>query len=85
MTLSEQIATPEPTLCEDCANVHTDTRKRSPTQWLCVKHRRVAGGSFIAPNFWVETDPFLRCAAVNGGACLLFSPRRDASKEQSDD
>jgi hypothetical protein len=67
----------EPTLCENCDWVHSDSRKQHPGRWLCVQHRRVPGGSFVAPKGWVEHEPYLRCVNVNGGMCLLFEPRRE--------
>lgn len=67
----------EPTCCEFCDHVHAESRKQNPGRWLCVKHRRVPGGSFIAPNAWIEHEPYLRCVHTNAGACPLFTPRRN--------
>lgn len=66
----------KPTFCRDCDHVVEDTRKRSPHQWLCGRHKRLEGQGFVDPDLWIETDPFLRCKDVNGGACELFDPRR---------
>jgi hypothetical protein len=70
------------TFCEECDWVHTDSRKQHPGRWLCVQHRRVPGGSFVAPKGWVEHEPYLRCVNVNGGMCLLFEPRRENPNER---
>jgi hypothetical protein len=71
-----------PTLCEECDWVHADSRKQHPGRWLCVQHRRIPGGSFVAPKGWVEHEPYLRCVNVNGGMCLLFEPRREGKKDE---
>lgn len=71
----------QPTFCETCDNVHPETRKRSPTQWLCLKFRRIDGGGFVAPTVWAKEEPFLKCSAVNGGACPFYRSRRDGQLE----
>ena len=67
----------KPTFCRDCDNVVEETRKRSVHSWLCSKHKRLEGQGFIDPDWWAENEPFLKCTAVNGGMCPLFTPRRD--------
>lgn len=67
----------EITLCEECDNVHSETRKKLPTQWLCMAHKRVEGGSFVAPRMWTDSEPYLRCVNLNGGACPCFTPKRN--------
>ena len=70
-----------PTFCEDCDNVHNDTRRQSPSSWLCVEFPRLEGQGFIAPKFWAEKEPFMRCVGINGGACPLFKRRRNGQLE----
>lgn len=69
------------TLCEECDNVHPDTRKRAPTGWLCVRFRRMEGMGFVAPKVWTEQEPFMRCSGINGGACPLFERARHGQKD----
>lgn len=64
------------TFCKDCDYVAEDTRKRHPSQWLCLKHKRLEGHGFVDPDYWAEHEPYLKCVNVNGGACPLFEPRR---------
>lgn len=70
-----------PTLCEDCDNVHSETRKRSPSQWLCVQFPRLSGQGFVAPNVWTEQEPFMKCIYINGGKCPVFKRRLPGQKE----
>ncbi len=62
----------EPTWCQDCAHVYKPLKGSPPWQWLCVKHKRISGMGYVAPDMWVEAEPYLRCVNVNGGACVLF-------------
>ena len=64
------------TYCEDCDHVEASSRKRSPASWVCLKFPRVEGNGFVAPTVWAETDPFMRCANINGGLCPMWAPRR---------
>ena len=64
------------TFCEDCDNVETASRKRSPSSWLCLKFPRVEGGGFVAPKVWATAEPFMKCTGINGGWCPLFAHRR---------
>lgn len=68
----------KPTFCRNCDHVVEDTRKRSPHQWLCGRHKRLEGQGFVDPDLWIEMEPFLKCSAVNGGICELFEPRRES-------
>lgn len=70
-----------PTYCEQCDNVHPETRKRSPSQWLCVKFPRLEGSGFVAPNKWTEMEPYMRCAFINGGACPVWAPIRNGQQD----
>lgn len=73
---------PKPyTYCEDCDNVVHDTRKRHPSQWLCAKFQRVEGGGFVAPQTWVDAEPYMRCKDINGGNCPLFKPIPEPKEE----
>lgn len=69
------------TICSECDHVTSDTRKKSPPQWTCIKHKRMPGGSFVDPDTWVEHEPYLRCVNLNAGACPLWTARRDGQKE----
>lgn len=60
------------TLCENCANVESVSRKYSPTQWLCTRFPRIEGMGFVAPHIWAQKEPFMKCRDINGGACPLF-------------
>lgn len=64
------------TYCEECENVEPNSRKRSPSSWVCLKFPRVEGGGFVAPNVWASEEPFLRCTGINGGACPMWAKRR---------
>lgn len=65
------------THCSNCDNVTEDTRKRQSYYWTCIKHKRVASTQFVAEGLLDQDSPYLRCSAVNGGACLLFEPKRE--------
>lgn len=69
------------TACEDCDNVHPDTRKQSPARWVCMRFPRVEGLSAVAPKAWVDAEPYMRCVGINGGLCPVFQKRRDGQKE----
>ncbi|MNF00184.1 hypothetical protein D3C87_1367430 [compost metagenome] len=66
-----------PTFCTDCEFVVAESRKRSPSGWLCLKHKRLEGQGFVDPKFWSNEEPYLRCKDVNAGACPLFEKRRE--------
>jgi hypothetical protein len=63
------------TPCEECDNVHAETRKQSYTLWQCVKFPKLRGLNPVAPNTWID-PPYMRCAGINGGFCELFTARR---------
>mgnify|MGYP001607881414 CR=1 FL=1 len=65
-----------PTFCRDCEWVVAESRKRSVMQWLCMRHKRLEGQGFVHPEYWAESEPFLRCKDVNGGLCELFEPKK---------
>jgi len=79
---------PTATPCEECDNVHMDTRKLRPSYWVCVKFPRLEGLSAIAPKQWVKHAPYMRCEGINGGFCPLWEKRRDGKlteqREQQD-
>lgn len=62
------------TYCEDCD--HVVDRKRAVSQWCCVKFPRLEGMGFVGPRVWAETEPHMKCAGINGGACPMYVPRR---------
>lgn len=68
------------TYCENCENVTADSRKRLPTQWLCIKFPRMEGMGFVAPKVWAEMEPFQRCVGINGGRCPMFTPIRNGQQ-----
>lgn len=69
------------TLCDECDNVHPDTRKLHPRLWVCVKFPRLEGQGFVSSNIWVEHEPFMRCSGINGGKCPCWKPIRDGQME----
>jgi hypothetical protein len=70
-----------PTPCEQCDHVHMETRKQSPSRWMCVKFPRLEGMSPVAPTQFAALEPYNRCVSVNLGYCPLWSPRRDGQLE----
>ena len=71
----------QPTACEDCDNVHMETRKRPPSQWLCIKFPRLEGLNAVAPRAWVNAEPYMRCFGINGGFCPMFVKRREGQRD----
>jgi hypothetical protein len=69
------------TFCEDCEHVHPESRKRDPRYWLCTQHPQIEGMGFVSKDAWTNSEPFLLCRNVNGGACKLYKARRDGQKE----
>lgn len=69
------------TPCQDCDNVHSDTRKLAPRQWVCIRFPRLPGLNSVAPTVWTDREPFMRCVGINGGFCPLFVKRRDGQKD----
>jgi len=65
----------DPTPCETCDNVHMDTRKKPPYQWMCVRFPRVEGMSAVAPTTWAGHEPYNRCVNINLGYCPVFKER----------
>lgn len=72
------------TTCESCDNVVLDTRKRQPTQWLCIKFPRENGGSFVSTSWWVEYEPYMKCVGINGGRCPFWTERRKKGDHNAD-
>ncbi len=70
-----------PTFCNECDHVEPSSRKKLPPYWLCMKHPRLEGMGFVAPNLWAEMEPHMRCVNINGGNCPLWEPRRQANHE----
>ncbi len=71
-----------PTFCASCDNVEPTSRKRQPTQWLCLRHKRLEGMGFVNPDYWTHEEPFARCRDVNYGLCPLFTPLRENKNDQ---
>lgn len=65
------------TPCETCDHVGLDSRKQHPGRWICLKFPRLSGLSAIAPNKWVEHEPYNRCVNINLGYCPMWTVRRD--------
>lgn len=70
-----------PTLCSACDNVHADSRKKLPTQWLCTRFPRLEGMGFVAPNVWAEMEPYMKCSGINGGKCPCWTPLRNGQRD----
>lgn len=68
--------------CQDCANVHSDTRdEKKPWTWRCVKHPHPSGYYFVHPTY-APAPPYHRCKIANrDGRCNLFQPLRKPSDE----
>lgn len=62
----------EPTKCEDCDWLHSSAHEKNsrPEYWLCAAQKRV---SYVHGE-----EPFMRCRGVNGGACRMFKPIKQA-------
>jgi hypothetical protein len=69
------------TFCDSCDNVESHSRKKFPGQWLCTKFPRREGMGFVAPDLWVEMEPYMRCVNINGGACPLWTPYRNGQHD----
>jgi hypothetical protein len=69
------------TFCEDCDGVVEESRKRLPSNWLCIHFRRLEGQGFVSPRAWAEMEPYMRCVNINGGACPMFSQRRQPEQQ----
>ena len=69
----------KPTYCAECDNVLSTTRKKHPSQWLCIKSKRRDGFGHIDPT-WCD-EPYMRCIGINGGACPLFTPIRSPEEK----
>lgn len=69
------------TPCEDCDNVHAETRKMNPGRWVCVKFPRLENLNAVAPREWVNAEPYNRCVSINLGHCPVFVPRREGQKD----
>lgn len=66
----------EVTLCGECEHVHD--KKLAPYAWLCILHPRLpAYDGFLTKDTHERQEPYLRCATVNGGKCVLYEPRRN--------
>jgi hypothetical protein len=63
-----------PTYCTACRHVEPQSKKQHQRYWLCMRHKNLEGMGFVDPTHWALAEPYLRCAAVNGGACELFEP-----------
>ena len=61
------------TFCEDCE--HMIERSKHIRYSECQMHPRLNDG-FVSSSVRVTT-PYLYCKDVNGGACCLFSPKKD--------
>lgn len=70
------------TTCDTCDHVEPTSRKGQSRNWLCLKHKRLPGaGGFVTGEVWEKDDPYLRCQAVNGGSCPLWTPARTPQME----
>lgn len=70
------------TSCETCDNVDPDSRKnRRWEYWTCLRHPRMPGSNFVAPESSVVQDPHMRCIGINGGRCPLWTPIRNGQQD----
>lgn len=69
----------KPTYCAECDNVLSTTRKKHPSQWMCIKSKRRDGFGHVDPT-WCD-EPYMRCIGINGGACPLFTPIRSPEEK----
>lgn len=69
------------TTCEDCDNMHTDSRKGPSYAAICVKFPRLYGTQNVARGLWDKDAPYMRCVNINGGMCPLFTERKDNENE----
>lgn len=63
-----------PTYCEDCDHVQNPNE-----HWykqMCIKFPRIEGVGFVTKTYR-ETDPYMKCKDINGGACPCFTPKRN--------
>ena len=65
------------TICQECDNVHPASLKSHPRYWLCVKFPRLEGFGFVTLTTWTMFEPFMNCHGINGGACPLFTPKKE--------
>lgn len=72
---------PKPTPCEDCDHVHPASRKKLPSQWLCLKFKKLSGLDAVAPTERIILEPYQRCFGINGGICPLFEPLKDKDND----
>jgi hypothetical protein len=63
------------TYCEDCDNVHPDSRKKAPYYWTCIEFPNVEGGGFVLRGGRVN-EPYMYCKGINGGVCPVFTPKK---------
>lgn len=61
------------THCDECEHVHD--KKLKWYRWTCIKHKRMEGFGFVKHDVR-ETEPYLFCKDVNGGACPLFEKEK---------
>ena len=67
------------TPCEDCDNVHMDTRKWSYERWACTQFPILPNMNPVAPKTGLPEPPFNRCTKINGGYCPLWKPRKSTT------
>ena len=61
-----------PTYCTTCANLYIVNKSDPPWRWLCHKHKRAPGYSFVAGEAFLANPPYLFCKDVNAGMCPLY-------------
>jgi hypothetical protein len=65
----------KPTDCITCDNVVEHTRRKHPSQWLCIKAPRLNGYGFVDPT-WCD-EAYMRCIGINGGKCSMYTEIRE--------
>ncbi len=71
------------TFCIDCDNVLSESRKRHPRYWLCVRAPNITllGFGYVTNRTWDSAEPYIPCHRINGGGCEMFKPIPEGEKE----
>lgn len=61
--------------CEDCENMHPDSRSGPSYRAFCMKFPRPNQGGYVTRTKWDKDSPFTLCNRINQvGYCPLFEP-----------
>lgn len=68
--------------CEDCGNIHSDTRKEPPWRQRCIKAPIEPSGFGFVSRAYAPSPPYALCRDRNeDGHCDDFEPRRVAKEK----